>query len=147
MDEEEARVAGTLDTLGVLHYVYAGLHLMGCLGGILLVAVGGVVMRVGKEIPAGQPTRMDPEQVTEFVGGFYAVLGGCVALFALAGGIACFLAGGWLRSRRNATFCTIVAAIECLNVPLGTVLGIFTLITLQKPEARALFDRSSAEPR
>jgi hypothetical protein len=47
-----------------------------------------------------------------------------------AWGIINILSGGWIASRRNRTGTQVVAAFNCLNVPFGLALGIFTFITL-----------------
>lgn len=49
------------------------------------------------------------------------------------------IAGKRLASHRSHTFCLVVAGIECLIMPFGTILGVFTILTLLKPEARQLF--------
>ena len=35
--------------------------------------------------------------------------------------------------------CLVVGALECMMMPFGTVLGVFTLIALTKPSVKALF--------
>jgi hypothetical protein len=69
----------------------------------------------------------------------FAVIGAAIALFALTSSVCCFLSGRWLRARRNRTFSQIVAGFLCLNVPLGTVLGVFTFVVLGKAEAEELY--------
>jgi hypothetical protein len=49
------------------------------------------------------------------------------------------VAGRRLSALRSHTYCMVIAGIECLFMPFGTVLGIFTILTLIKPEARDLF--------
>jgi hypothetical protein len=49
------------------------------------------------------------------------------------------IAGKRLASYRSHTYCLVVAGIECLFMPFGTVLGVFSILTLIKPEARQLF--------
>ena len=39
----------------------------------------------------------------------------------------------------------VIAGIECFIMPFGTVLGIFTILTLIKPETRQLFGLSPDE--
>lgn len=50
------------------------------------------------------------------------------------------LAGRKLHSRTGYIFCMIIAGIECLFMPIGTLLGIFTLLVLLRPTVKALFD-------
>ena len=37
-------------------------------------------------------------------------------------------------------FCIVVAGVECMIMPFGTVLGVFTLIMLMKDSVKALFE-------
>lgn len=39
--------------------------------------------------------------------------------------------------RRNRTFSQVVAALNCLNIPFGIALGIFTFVVVADPEVRA----------
>ena len=34
-------------------------------------------------------------------------------------------------------FCLVIAAVQCAFVPFGTVLGVFTIVALQKPKRTA----------
>jgi hypothetical protein len=36
-------------------------------------------------------------------------------------------------------YCLVVAGIECIFMPFGTVLGVFTIIVLMRPSVRNLF--------
>lgn len=49
------------------------------------------------------------------------------------------VAGYCLSRRRKYMFCMVAAALSCLLVPLGTVLGVSTLVVLTRPRVRALF--------
>jgi ABC-type branched-subunit amino acid transport system permease subunit len=57
-----------------------------------------------------------------------------------------FLAGFWLRRLRNKLFIEIVAAFNCLGIPYGTVLSIFTFMVLQRPSAKQLFAGGGMPP-
>jgi hypothetical protein len=57
-----------------------------------------------------------------------------------------FLAGYWLRHFRNKLFIQILAAFNCLAIPYGTVLGIFTFMVLQRPSASQFFAAGTAAP-
>ena len=74
-----------------------------------------------------------------FAGCFVAGMGGLFLVFAVAYALALFLAARFLAQRRRHTFCVVVAAISCTFTPVGTVLGVFTLIVLFRPSVRLLF--------
>ena len=59
--------------------------------------------------------------------------------------IAIFLAGRFLTRRAHYMYCFVVAAIECLLMPFGTILGVFTIIVLVRPSVKALFQPGKAE--
>jgi uncharacterized membrane protein len=73
-------------------------------------------------------------------------------LLAIVLGLACaytaclFLAGYWLRHSRNMLYLQILAALNCIAVPYGTVLGIFTFMVLQRPTAKQIFRNTAAPP-
>ena len=63
-------------------------------------------------------------------------------LFILAGWIfaGCLIAAGrHLQQRRRHTFCLVMAAVACMFMPFGTVLGVFSIIVLIRPSVKELF--------
>ena len=46
------------------------------------------------------------------------------------------LLGYFLLTRRHRTACIVMAAISCIGVPFGTLLGVLALIALTRPEVR-----------
>lgn len=62
-----------------------------------------------------------------------------IGILAVAHFAAWIYVGRCFRQQNHHTLCTIAAIFVCLSFPLGTVLGVFSLIVLLKPEAKALF--------
>lgn len=52
-------------------------------------------------------------------------------------------AGRCLHRQRRWMFCMVAAALACLFVPLGTVLGVFTIIVLNRETVRTRFGRAA----
>lgn len=75
-----------------------------------------------------------------FVGGFFVAFAGTWIVFATGLAVCLFLAGRFLRQRTHYTFCLVTAAVACTFMPVGTALGMFTLIVLLRPSVKALFD-------
>lgn len=73
------------------------------------------------------------------VGVLFVAIPSVIILCGFALSTAIVMAGRRLAACRSHQFCLVVAGIECLFTPFGTVLGVFTLLTLLKPEARACF--------
>jgi hypothetical protein len=56
------------------------------------------------------------------------------------------LTGSYLRKRKHPVFCFVIACIICLNVPLGTILGVFTIMVLQRESVNELFQYGDQPP-
>jgi hypothetical protein len=130
-DREHLRI------LSICHYVYAGLHgLLSLLPGFYIFI--GVMM-------LNMPTTTGPGGVSAssapppFIGWFMIALGGFLMTLGLTLSILTAVAGFNLARYRRRTFCFVVACINCINVPLGTVLGVFTIIVLVRPSVKDLF--------
>jgi hypothetical protein len=53
--------------------------------------------------------------------------------------------GRCLARRKHYTFCIVMAAISCMFMPFGTVLGIFSIIVLVRPSVKTLFNGVAPE--
>lgn len=80
-----------------------------------------------------------------WMGGLFLGLGLFGLIFGMTLAVCLFLVGRWLAARTHPTFCFVVACIECINMPLGTLLGIFTILVLNRPSVRALFAAGPGE--
>ena len=71
---------------------------------------------------------------------FYVFMG----VWAIASVILNLVAGFRLRQWRSRTFLLCVAGFNCINVPLATVLGVFTIVVLTRDSMRGRFDSGQA---
>jgi len=122
-----------LKLLSVFHYVWGGL----CLVGLLFLFGHYKIFSVVAELPAGKSS--SPK-------GFSAVFDMMKWIY-LVGAIACicgavfnFMAARFIKQRRGRIFCFVIAALNCLQVPLGTGLGVFTFIVLSRDSVRRLYE-------
>ena len=123
-----------LKLLSIFHYVMAGMTaLAGCIP-ILHVAIG--IMMVSGGLP-GSPASSPPPAA---FGWLFIGMGGLFILLAWTMAVLQFLTARWIAARRRRMFCFVMACIECAAVPVGTALGVFTILVLQRPSVRALFD-------
>ena len=53
--------------------------------------------------------------------------------------ICLILSGRYMNRRKHLTFSIVIAAICCLQIPFGTILGVFTLIVLSRPSVKAMY--------
>jgi hypothetical protein len=126
-DEENLRL------LSIFHYVVGGLAaLLACFP--IIHVIVGIALIVWSADP-------DPngEAPPAFVGwlfvGFASVgiiVGWCVAVCIIT-------AGRFLAQCKHYTFCLVVAATECLFMPFGTVLGVFTIVVLVRENVKEMF--------
>ena len=121
-----------LRLLSLFHYVAAALAaLFACFPLIHLVAGIAMVASV-----AGGSQEAFPG----------ALFGGCLVAFAAlwillgtALAVCLFLAGRYLAEHTHYTFCLATAGVACAFMPLGTALGVFTLLVLLRPTVKTLF--------
>jgi hypothetical protein len=121
-----------LNILSICHYVLGGLCFFFGLFPFIYLAIG-IAMVAG----AGNGGKGAPPEV---MGWFF--IGFSSFIIALYWAIALVLvqAGTYLRQQRRRTFCLVAAGIGCLMQPLGTVLGVFTIIVLMRPSVCAAFE-------
>jgi len=119
-----------LDLLGTLHYVLGAITaILACIP-IIHFAVGIIMLTTG--LNGG-------ESAPRFIALAFIVLSTIIILTGWALAILIIVAGKRLKERRSYNFCLVISFIECLIMPLGTVLGIFTIIQLGKEQVKDLF--------
>ncbi len=62
------------------------------------------------------------------------------AIWFVASGILNLLSGLFLLARKHRMFSMVVAGMNCLHMPLGTVLGVFTLVVLLRDSVREAYE-------
>jgi len=124
-----------LRLLAIFHYVVAGLATLFSLFPLLYTTIGGVFIFAARH---GTP-KPGEELPPEFLGWIFVVLGSILFLAGLAVAVCILIAGRCLSRRRRYTFALIIACIECLFIPFGTILGVFTIIVLSRASVRGLF--------
>jgi len=122
-----------LRLLSLFYYVNAGINaLFSCLGLIYLV-LGAVFLAYPG--PFGTDVNAPPA----FLGYIFMLIGAAFLLVGLAFSACLAFTGRFLSQRRHRVFCLVIAGINCLFLPYGTILGIFTFMVLMRPSAQALF--------
>lgn len=122
-----------LDTLSTLHYVMGAITaLLACIPIIHLV-IGIVIIASG--LHGG-------EQVPQVIGWAFIILASILIFGGWVFAVLIIIAGRRLKERRSYNFCLVISFLECLIIPLGTVLGIFTIINLTREPVKALFEGS-----
>jgi hypothetical protein len=125
-DEEHLRL------LAIFYYVWAGMAAIGCCVGGIYAIMGGIFM-------GAAAANQGPNDPPAWFGGIFLIVGIGTALLALAYAGLNIVVGRSLTQRKNYVFCIVMAAINCLSIPFGTALGVFTIIVLQRPSVKQLF--------
>jgi hypothetical protein len=129
-----------LRLLAIFHYVDAGLTALFASFALLYVVMG-VFMVVQPEAWGGHGEVPPPA-----VGFFLAIMGAGLTLAGWGFAVCLFFVGRMLNRRRHYVYCLVVAGINCIFVPIGTVLGVFTIVVLMRPSVKALFAAAGAPP-
>jgi hypothetical protein len=140
-DRAMTETESQLDLLSIFHYVVGGLTaLFSCIF-LIHIAMGIAMLTGAFDGETAGPPRL--------FGLMFVIMPSVIILcgWTLAGMM--IAAGRKLKRRVSRTFCLVVAGLECILMPFGTVLGVFTLIILTKSTSSTLgtdFHPSSSEP-
>jgi hypothetical protein len=136
LDDEHLRLL----TIGF--YVSAAMTAFVSLAGLFYAAMGFFIgaavshtVRNAAESAQGADNAVAPQ----FIGALFGIIGLVIFVVALAFAGAKVYAALCLKRRRGRTFCLVIAAISCLEVPWGTLLGVFTIIVLERPTVSRQF--------
>jgi hypothetical protein len=125
-----------LRLLSIFHYVIGGLMALVSLVPLIHVGLGLMMVFRPEAMDKGNPP-------PPFLGWFFVVLGSVFILCGLTLAVLTLIAGRKLAARRNYTYCLVIAALLCLFMPLGTALGIFTILVLMRPTVKPLFQANA----
>ena len=127
--------------LAIFHYVVGGLAALFSFFPLLYTTVGAVFIFAARHGTAKPGEDLPPE----FLGWIFAVLGSLLFLIGIAMAICILIAGRSLALRKRYSFALVMACLECLFVPFGTILGVFTIVVLSRESVRGLFRTASAQ--
>lgn len=116
-----------LKLISVFHYVVGGMvAFFACM--FLFHFCIGVAMLTGaiNDAPA-------------FIGLMLVVMATVAITLGWTLSVCIIIAGRCLAKRKRYMFCLVMAAISCIFMPFGTVLGVFTIIVLMRPSVKELF--------
>lgn len=141
-EEEHRRDVEQLRQLALGHYVVAALTALFGSMFLIHVAMGIFVLDVDWSKAQGSPP-------PPWFGWIFIALGGVFVLAFWTAALLMFLAGRNLGVQRRHRFCFVVAIIACVFPPLGTALGVLSILVLQRESVKRLFDEpatSAARP-
>lgn len=124
-----------LRLLAIFHYVLAGVTGLISLFPLLHLAAG-LFLIFGTKYFKGPGEPPPP-----IVGWFFVIAASVFIVLGLTFAILILSNGRCIAKRKRYTFCQVMACVECLFMPFGTVLGVFTLVVLSRESVKMLFNR------
>jgi hypothetical protein len=140
-DDQRRRDGEHLHLLAIFHFVVGGLAAAG-IAFLCLHFLFFYFVFLNPEMWKGQKEQPPLEFFHVFIW-FYVFMG----LVMVAGAVVNVLSGLFLRGQTHRTFSLVVAGLDCLQVPFGTVLGIFTIVVLTRDSVRASYEEREAAVR
>src|SRR5712672_2972012 len=124
-----------LNLLAIFHYVVAGLAALFSFSPLLYTTVGAIFIFAARHGTAKPGEDLPPE-----------FLGSVLFLIGIAMAICILVTGRSLALCKRYSFVLVMACIECLFIPFGTILGAFTIVALSRESVRELFPTASMQP-
>jgi len=108
--------------------IHVGFGILGLLGALTIFIIFNFVQDFVMEEPLA-------EEILSFLGGTLSLLIMFFACLGIVGGIGLFSYKPWAR-----ILVMIVSAINCLNIPIGTAKGVYSIWVLMQKETMDLFE-------
>jgi hypothetical protein len=126
-----------LNILSIFHFIAGGLAGLFSLFPVIHLTVGlGLV--TGN---FGGPPVSHQGPPMELFGWFFVLISLSIIIGGLALAGCIVMTGLFLKQRRYYTFCLVIAGVECIFMPIGTVLGVFTILVLMRDTVKRGFGR------
>ena len=125
-DEEHIRL------LSIFYYIVGGIAAVFALFPIIHLIMGTAMLLGCFDDKSG-------EGPPAFMGYMFVIMSLAFMFAGWTFAILLIVAGRFLSKRKHYMFCLIMAAIGCIFMPFGTVLGVFTIIVLMQPSVKELF--------
>lgn len=131
VDQEHLRL------LAIFHYVVAGLAFVG----IGFLVMHFMMMRMFFDNPEmwKNTPNPPPQQFFAMFRWFYLFGGVCLILAAIGN----LLSGLYIRAKKHRMFSLVIAALNCIQIPFGTLLGVFTIVVLVRESVMELYEASN----
>ena len=156
-----ARDLEHLKLLAIGHYLYGGLTMACSSIFIIYIVIGVMALRnpaMFNPPPATGPASTAPAAPIpprapapppgpppQVFGWMFAGFGTTAVVVGWTAGILTIISGRCIRRQRARLFSMTVAGINCLNVPLGTALGVLTFLVLLRDSVARMY-RDGGQP-
>lgn len=127
-----------LRILAICYYVMAGLSGFTALYFLMYAFMGSIFAFIpASQSGSGGPMPAFMSSIFAVIGGFGVVVSAVKAFFDVRAGLC-------LARKQGYTLPFVMAVITCLSVPIGTLLGVFTIVVLTRPSVKYAFGQGPA---
>jgi hypothetical protein len=142
---EEKTNTSNLNLLSIFYFVFGGLSLMVA---FIMLIYGIVINVIFSNQHVQDAINSEPEgEIVGSVFGIISIVFLVAFILVLVIGILQIIAGFRLRQKRSRSLIIVVAVLELLSFPLGTALGVFTIVVLSKPSVIDMFNNEEERRR
>lgn len=127
-----------LKLLSIFHYVLGGMAALFALFPIIHLVFGLFILLA----PESFANKGEPPPA--FMGWLFVLFPAVMIIVGWTFAAFVFAAGRFLAQRKHYLFCMVVAGLECIFMPVGTALGVFTIIVLMRESVKQMFNASTA---
>ncbi|GAA4464920.1 hypothetical protein [Novipirellula rosea] len=128
-----------LRLLSIFHYVAGGILALISLFPIIHVVIGIAIVS-----GALDDANANGSPSPAIFGWFFILFPALMIGMGMAMACCVIVAGRKLGSYQGYTYCLVIAGVECMFMPFGTVLGVLTILVLMRPSVKALFGYSAS---
>ena len=124
--------------MSIFHYVVGGMAGLFALFPIFHLVLGlFFIFAPGRFEGKGEPP-------PAFIGWIFVIFAAVIITIGCVFAAFVLTTGRFLAKRRHYMFCLVMGGVECIFMPFGTVLGVFTIIVLMRESVKQLFTANKA---
>jgi hypothetical protein len=121
-----------LKLLSIFHYILAGMAGLLALFPILHLIMGLIVICTANGYTGNGPS-------PSLIGWVFVIFALLFIGLGMTMAVLILITGRFLARRKHYQFCFVMACLECLFMPFGTILGVFTILVLARASVKPLF--------
>jgi len=122
-----------MDLIAIFHYVAAAIIYLKGLIALFFMGIGAIAVTAILCDEGPNPEALVPVGIIFFMAPMLFLT------ITAAIGTAVLIAGRRIAKRTHLGYCQIIAGLECLCIPYGTVLGVISLIFLTRDDVKQQF--------